>query len=103
MRPGETPVNIPNTKVKPRTADDTVPAAARESRWLPEHTEKMEKTVSVFTGGRSIRGVRVLRRPAEEERPCLYLENFIQTQQMKSAAARKERYLILDLKKTSKT
>ena len=34
MRPGGTPVPIPNTKVKPREADDT--AGTRESRWPPE-------------------------------------------------------------------
>ena len=55
MRLWETPVYIPNTKVKPRTADDTVPATARESRWLPEQKRKNKDGVR-FTGGRSIRG-----------------------------------------------
>ena len=36
MRLWETPVPIPNTKVKPRAADDTVLETVRESRWLPE-------------------------------------------------------------------
>ena len=36
MRPGETPVPIPNTMVKPRTADDTTLGTAWESRWVPE-------------------------------------------------------------------
>ena len=36
MRPGDTPVPIPNTMVKPRTADGTLLETARESRWLPE-------------------------------------------------------------------
>ena len=36
MRPGETPVPIPNTMVKPRTADDTTLETAWESRWVPE-------------------------------------------------------------------
>ena len=40
--------------------------------------------------------VRVLRRPAEQRRPWLYLENFIQMQQRESAVVRKERYLILE-------
>ena len=35
-RPGETPVSIPNTTVKPRAADGTEPGTARESRWPPE-------------------------------------------------------------------
>ena len=38
MRPGETPVPIPNTTVKTQTADGTVLETARESRWLPEQT-----------------------------------------------------------------
>ena len=36
MRPGETPVNIPNTMVKARTADDTILETVWESRWLPD-------------------------------------------------------------------
>ena len=35
IRPGETPVPIPNTMVKPRTADGTVLETIRESRRLP--------------------------------------------------------------------
>ena len=37
MRFGETPVLIPNTKVKTETADGTMLETAWESRWLPEH------------------------------------------------------------------
>ena len=36
IRPGETPVPIPNTMVKARTADGTMLETAWESRWLPE-------------------------------------------------------------------
>ena len=36
MRPGETPVPIPNTTVKTWTADGTMLETAWESRWLPE-------------------------------------------------------------------
>ena len=36
MRCRETPVHIPNTKVKPKAADDTIPVTVWESRWLPE-------------------------------------------------------------------
>ena len=36
MRPGDTPVPIPNTMVKPRTADGTMLETAWESRWAPE-------------------------------------------------------------------
>ena len=36
MRPGDTPVPIPNTMVKPWAADGTALETAWESRWLPE-------------------------------------------------------------------
>ena len=35
MRPWETPVPIPNTMVKPWTADGTWLVTTWESRWLP--------------------------------------------------------------------
>ena len=35
MRLGETPVPIPNTMVKPYTADGTALATVWESRWTP--------------------------------------------------------------------
>ena len=35
MRPGETPVPIPNTMVKARAADGTALETGWESRWLP--------------------------------------------------------------------
>ena len=40
MRPGGTPVPIPNTMVKARAADGTVLGTARESRWLPDQNKK---------------------------------------------------------------
>ena len=36
MRFGETPVLIPNTKVKTETADGTMLETAWESRWVPD-------------------------------------------------------------------
>ena len=36
MRFAETPVLIPNTKVKTETADGTMLETAWESRWLPD-------------------------------------------------------------------
>ena len=36
IRPGETPVPIPNTMVKTRAADGTILETIWESRWLPE-------------------------------------------------------------------
>ena len=38
MRLGETPVPIPNTMVKPYTADGTALATVWESRWMPDQT-----------------------------------------------------------------
>ena len=36
MRLGDTPVPIPNTMVKTRTADGTILETVWESRWLPD-------------------------------------------------------------------
>ena len=36
IRPGDTPVPIPNTMVKTWEADDTMLETAWESRWLPD-------------------------------------------------------------------
>ena len=36
MRPGDTPVPIPNTKVKTWEADDTALETVWESRWMPD-------------------------------------------------------------------
>ena len=36
IRPGETPVPMPNTTVKARPADGTALETVRESRWPPE-------------------------------------------------------------------
>ena len=36
MRPGDTPVPIPNTTVKTRAADGTALETVWESRWLPD-------------------------------------------------------------------
>ena len=40
MRLGVTPVPIPNTMVKPQTADGTMLETAWENRWLPESLKK---------------------------------------------------------------
>ena len=40
MRPGATPVPIPNTMVKTRTADGTALETVWESRWPPNLKEK---------------------------------------------------------------
>ena len=40
MRPGDTPVPIPNTMVKTQAADGTMLETAWESRWLPESLKK---------------------------------------------------------------
>ena len=36
MRLRETPVNIPNTMVKPRAAENTTLATAWEHKWMPD-------------------------------------------------------------------
>ena len=46
IRTGETPVPISNTKVKPRTADDTILETVWESRWMPESIYGSGKTLS---------------------------------------------------------
>ena len=43
MRPGVTPVPIPNTKVKTRTADDTALETVWESRRLPDHKKEKRR------------------------------------------------------------
>ena len=43
MRPGETPVPIPNTTVKTRAADGTALETAWESRWLPAYLLKIRR------------------------------------------------------------
>ncbi len=43
MRPGGTRVPIPNTRVKPRAADDTVLETVWESRRLPESKKEKEE------------------------------------------------------------
>ena len=40
MRPGGTPVHIPNTKVKARAAESTMLGTAWEGRWLPDPFKK---------------------------------------------------------------
>lgn len=41
----DTPVPIPNTKVKTQSADDTWLETARESRWLPESRIILDSSV----------------------------------------------------------
>ena len=62
MRARETPVNIPNTTVKPRAADDTVLETAWESRWLPAFKKEKKARVArrksqakAAGGGRRVR------------------------------------------------
>ena len=45
MRAGETPVSIPNTMVKPRAAEGTVPATVWESRWMPDFKKLFIRTL----------------------------------------------------------
>ena len=50
MRLGETPVPIPNTKVKTQTADGTILETIWESRWLPDYI-KSHTVTKVFIQG----------------------------------------------------
>ena len=43
MRPGETPVPIPNTMVKTWAADGTALETMWESRWLPDFKNKTDE------------------------------------------------------------
>ena len=65
MRLGETPVPIPNTMVKPFTADGTALATVWESRWMPDQTYRLYLYINRYLC-------------PIENRTLLYLENFIQ-------------------------
>ena len=65
MRLGETPVPIPNTMVKPFTADGTALATVWESRWMPDQTYRLYLYINRYLC-------------PVENRTLLYLENFIQ-------------------------
>ena len=41
MRFGETPVPIPNTTVKTKTAESTILVTVWEDRWLPDHKKAL--------------------------------------------------------------
>ena len=69
MRPGETPVHIPNTMVKTWTADDTMLETTWESRWLPDYL----KNLSVIRDFKSLRFLMT-----DKHQSTTYLENFIQ-------------------------
>ena len=49
MRFGETPVPIPNTTVKPKTAESTALETVWEGRWPP--TSKRKEGTRLETGG----------------------------------------------------
>ena len=48
MRPGDTPVPIPNTKVKTWAADGTALETVWESRWPPDYKKEMKFLVHQF-------------------------------------------------------
>ena len=50
MRPGDTPVPIPNTMVKAWAADGTALETVWESRWLPDYLKKnRSNSVYIYT------------------------------------------------------
>ena len=68
MRPGETPVPIPNTTVKTRAADGTALETAWESRRLPEFNFCTLKTAymkSLNTIQTSLKVIRI-----KDQMPC---------------------------------
>ena len=50
MRPGDTPVPIPNTKVKTRAADGTALETVWESRWPPDSKKEEFMSDQRFKG-----------------------------------------------------
>ena len=54
MRPGDTPVPIPNTTVKTRAADGTALETVRESRWLPDPLKKNREEFYQYKTGTAI-------------------------------------------------
>ena len=72
MRPGATPVPIPNTTVKPRAADGTMPATAWESRRLPEHLNHWFRPVI-----RVLKSSILMTGRYEAVKQALHLENYI--------------------------
>ena len=73
IRPGETPVPIPNTTVKARAADGTALETAWESRRAPEQKKKELGILPVII---AYRGLYVLMTDKTSVRR-LYLENCI--------------------------
>ena len=78
---GDTPVPIPNTKVKTQAADDTMLETAWESRWLPDLYggvaqlgEHLPCKQGVKSSNLSVSIVDVIK----QLQSTLYLENFIQ-------------------------
>ena len=61
MRLGDTPVPIPNTKVKTWAADGTALETVWESRWLPEQKKKKKENILIesMSSGRQMEEHRV--------------------------------------------
>ena len=57
MRPGETPVPIPNTTVKTREADGTALETMWESRWAPDQEKNKRRACSYRNGHRQVSSV----------------------------------------------
>ena len=47
MRPGDTPVPIPNTTVKTQAADGTALETMWESRWAPDQRKKQVRNLFI--------------------------------------------------------
>ncbi len=70
MRPGDTPVPIPNTKVKARTADGTALETVRESRRLPEPTGGLAQLGEHLPCKQGVESSNLLVSMSAKERAC---------------------------------
>ena len=81
MRPGDTPVLIPNTTVKTRTADGTMPETAWESRRAPDSRgySSAGRAPALQAGGQGFESpyLHCGKRDCRRRLPRLYLENRI--------------------------
>ena len=61
MRPGDTPVPIPNTMVKTWAADGTMLETAWESRWLPDSwgISSVGRAPALQAGGQEFESLRL--------------------------------------------
>ena len=83
MRLGDTPVPIPNTKVKTWTADGNILETVWESRWLPDFYGGIAQLGEHLPCKQGVKGsnpfisTRMPQSPVRDGHPNMYLENRI--------------------------